>query len=269
LIMTAAWVVVAAPWYVACWMVNGQAFVDEFIIKHHLTRFLSPELQHVQPWWFYVPILLGLLFPWSPAIALLFRKEQYTDYRTRFLGAVAVLGFVFFSAATNKLPGYLLPLVPIVSALIGIRIADGPTHPAVFVTAAILLAAVPVVAAVLPDALVYGSAKAPMTLIAEINPFLVLAILIVPGLCWWAETRGKRSLAIGVIFGATVASVVALKTFTFPLLDEKASARRLWSTLKAKHNFSCVEDNLPRGIRYGLNYYAGYKLPPCKAVPSK
>ena len=45
-----------------------QVFIDEFIIKHHFGRFFSPELQHVQPWWFYVPVLLGLLFPWTPAL---------------------------------------------------------------------------------------------------------------------------------------------------------------------------------------------------------
>ena len=110
LILAGAALAVAAPWFVLCYLRNGDAFVDEFIWKHHFGRFFSPELQHVQPWWFYIPVLIGLLFPWCPMLAI---APHYTqDNRRKLLLAVAGFGFVFFSAAANKLPGYLLPLLP-------------------------------------------------------------------------------------------------------------------------------------------------------------
>ena len=112
-------VVVAGPWY---WMVtarHGWAFINEFFIEHHFSRFSSGDLQHVQPFWFYGPILVGLLLPWAP---LLWKGE----WRERtFYVAWLVFGFVFFSASKNKLPGYLLPLLP--AAVMVMRV-PGPRY---------------------------------------------------------------------------------------------------------------------------------------------
>ncbi len=105
---------VAAPWYALCTAANGAVFLEDFILKHHLSRFATSELQHVQPFWFYLPVLLGAVFPWTPLVVLL-RKPR--GHATRFLWAWLLFGFVFFSAAQNKLPGYLLPLLPSLAAL--------------------------------------------------------------------------------------------------------------------------------------------------------
>jgi 4-amino-4-deoxy-L-arabinose transferase-like glycosyltransferase len=259
--MGAACLAVAAPWYVLCWMRNGQVFVDEFIVKHHLGRFLSDELQHAQPWWYYIPVLLGLLFPWTPAIALLFRRDEYRDSRKLLLGAVIVLAIVFFSASTNKLPGYILPVIPLIAALMGIRLADAPQAPTLFAASALLLILVPVAAAVLPSALVDGLSRAPFSWPVTIAPSIVLFGALA-GACWWAETRRRRSLSVGLVFGAMLACVILVKARTFPELDRRASARGLWNELLRAGESSCAP-NAPRGIRYGLNFYAGYVLPDC------
>ena len=71
------------------------------------------------PIWFYVPVLLAGLFPWTPLLVLLFSAPLFQDRRAQFLLAWFAWGFVFFSASRNKLPGYLLPLLPPVAALVG------------------------------------------------------------------------------------------------------------------------------------------------------
>jgi hypothetical protein len=98
--------VVAGPWYVLVTRAQGFAFINEFFIEHHFGRFASGDLQHVQPFWFYGPMIVALLLPWTP---LLWKGEWKT--RT-FYAAWLVFGFVFFSASKNKLPGYLIPLLP-------------------------------------------------------------------------------------------------------------------------------------------------------------
>jgi 4-amino-4-deoxy-L-arabinose transferase-like glycosyltransferase len=107
---------VATPWYALCYARNGRVFFDEFIVKHHLARFASDSLQHVQPFWFYVPVLLGAIFPWTPLIVLLFRRANWrtegNDPRRRLLVLWLAWGMLFFSVSTNKLLGYLLPLLP-------------------------------------------------------------------------------------------------------------------------------------------------------------
>ena len=110
--------IVAAPWFVLCWLRNGGAFWDDFFWKQHVARFLTPSLEHVQPFWYYLPVLLAGLFPWTPLVALLARRQFYADFRMRLLGAWVLYGLVFFSVARNKLPGYLLPLLPAMAILL-------------------------------------------------------------------------------------------------------------------------------------------------------
>jgi len=115
----AAFVAVAAPWYILCYWHNGAPFVEEFVIQHNLARLVSAaELGHGQPIWFYVPILLAGLFPWSamlllPVVEVVRRgRGLFQDQRRAFLFWWIALPFLFFSLAENKLPGYLLPILP-------------------------------------------------------------------------------------------------------------------------------------------------------------
>src|SRR5439155_24742625 len=102
----------AAPWYVLVWSRNGSTSRNEFFWKHHVERFFTPSLQHVQPFWYYIPVLLAGLFPWTPLAGLLFRPKLFADVRIRSLGAWLAFALLFFSLARNKLPGYVLPLMP-------------------------------------------------------------------------------------------------------------------------------------------------------------
>src|SRR3979490_2443398 len=54
----------ALPWYILCARRNPD-FFRIFIIDHHFKRYLTPEFQHIQPFWYYVPVLLIELLPWS------------------------------------------------------------------------------------------------------------------------------------------------------------------------------------------------------------
>ena len=122
-------------------------------------RFFSPALEHVQPFWWYVPVLLAGMFPWTPLIALIPSRRALEDERVRFLLIYVAWGFVFFSASTNKLPGYLLPLLPALAIVMAVAL-DKSKHAAGWLVAcALLLTAVPVIAAILPKALGDGNSQ--------------------------------------------------------------------------------------------------------------
>jgi hypothetical protein len=130
---------VAAPWYIAITQREGWAFIDELFIKHHFSRFVSDDLQHAQPFWFYAPVLLGLLAPWT----LLLFRVPWRPARWRYFVVWAVFGFVVFSSGANKLPGYLLPLLPSLAVLMALGVsatARWPLPLAGFVCGLILLA---------------------------------------------------------------------------------------------------------------------------------
>jgi 4-amino-4-deoxy-L-arabinose transferase-like glycosyltransferase len=119
-----ALLLVAAPWYVAILLDQGRRFLDVFILDHNVERFTSTIHHHPGPFWYYVPVLLVGLFPWSglavPAVFRLAPRESLTD---RFCLLWLALPLVFFSLAGSKLPGYILPCVPPLAILVG-HVAD-------------------------------------------------------------------------------------------------------------------------------------------------
>jgi 4-amino-4-deoxy-L-arabinose transferase-like glycosyltransferase len=105
----------ALPWHVHLMLSQGRAFFDVFLLDHNLKRFFSTIHQHPGPFYYYIPVLLGSLFPWSglvlPALA---RMRPRADAGDRLLLLWLLIPFIFFSLAGSKLPGYILPcLAPI------------------------------------------------------------------------------------------------------------------------------------------------------------
>lgn len=259
LILGGACLAVAAPWYLLCWVQNGEVFVHEFFWRHHFGRFFSTELQHVQPWWFYFPVVLGFLFPWTPLLWGL-RGVDWRDQRVQLLLFTLVFGFVFFSVSTNKLPGYVLPLIPCVAALLGIQFAAFRMNRWLIPASAALLCLTPVVAATLPEALALGLSRAD---IAGYSSPMTLVLLACAAACAWLVSRGRTHTAFGITVALAALAILHLKWDMYPRLDRTASARTLWSA-----DTQCI-DNVHRAIRYGLNYYAGRELPDCTSGRNK
>jgi 4-amino-4-deoxy-L-arabinose transferase-like glycosyltransferase len=120
----AAFAIVAVPWYAAILLDQGRHFIDVFILNHNVERFTSTIHHHPGPFWYYLPLLLAGLFPWSglavPALFGIHPREERAD---RLVLLWLVLPLVFFSLAGSKLPGYILPCVPPLALLMG-RAAD-------------------------------------------------------------------------------------------------------------------------------------------------
>jgi 4-amino-4-deoxy-L-arabinose transferase-like glycosyltransferase len=253
-------IAVAVPWYLLCYAANGWPFVQELFLEHHFGRFASDALQHRQPVWFYVPVLGAGLLPWTPALVAIFRRTLYADARLRLLAAVCSFGFLFFSASTNKLPGYLLPLFPSIAVLLGAGLAAERRMAPVFGLCAAAISIFPAAADILPAAVARGLSRAAVptfhwTWLLPL-PAVVAAVML--------ERAGKRHRAFGVVATATAAALVLLKVMAYPTLDEQVSARSLWRRIQPCQSSICLGD-LHRSQRYGLNYYSQYSLPSCPA----
>ncbi len=270
--MLVACVAVAAPWYLLCFAINGRAFWDDIFWKQQVSRFFSPELEHVQPFYWYAEILPLGVFPWTPLIALIPSRRALEDERVRFLLIYVAWGFVFFSASTNKLPGYLLPLLPAMAIVMGVAL-DKSKHAARWLVAcALLLIAAPVIAAILPDALENGLSKVGAITITGWTPiFIMLIPLGAAAAAWWLahedadqEWSGRRKWSALVVAMAAVLSMGYLKWATFPVLDRQVSVRSFWRDHQDAISQACVASYVRRSAVYGLNYYAGHPLPECK-----
>ena len=107
---------VALPWYIAVTWVNGYEFIKVFIINQNLERFSSTIHGHDRPFYFYLPVLLLLTFPWTFLLIPAFTRRWGAI--EQILGWWAAVPLVFFSFSGSKLPGYILPVVPPIALLL-------------------------------------------------------------------------------------------------------------------------------------------------------
>ena len=251
-------VVVAAPWYVAMLWLHGRLFFDDFILRHHFSRFATSALQHQQPVWFYLPVLVAALFPWPTTLALL-GKGIWQERRHRILVATVVFGLLFFSFSINKLPGYVLPLLPALCIVIAVGLDRAATARRPLALAALLLALCPVVATILPESLMFGLSRANL---GEVPwEYFGLVLPLVVGV-WLLDAYGRRLTAVAVVAAGAAAGLLFIKLSAAPVLDELVSSRGLWRRVLAVGEPVCVE-SLHRNLRYGLNYYTVRPLPDC------
>lgn len=117
-VAVAAFLVVAVPWYALCSSRNPD-FLRTFLWMHNFERYTTPVFRHVQPWWFYFPVALCGLLPWT-GMAIAAGRDARESIRSGewrispglYFGSWAMFTFVFFSFSKSKLPGYLLPALP-------------------------------------------------------------------------------------------------------------------------------------------------------------
>lgn len=258
-------VLVALPWYAACYWRNGMPFLQELFVKQQFQRLTSDSAQHVQRFWYYGPVLLGLLLPWTPLTALLARRSQYfDDPRRAFLLSLTVWGIVFFTISPNKLPGYVLPLLPSIAALMGVNLAEARNPRPLLATCAGLLVAFPIIAQVLPYALESGISHAPRP---HVDAAWLLPLLMALAV-WILDARGRRLAAVFAVAAAAAAGLFYLKLAVAPEVDRRASARSLWREIGPQAADTCVA-GVNRNSLYSLNYYSLTPLPICASQPRR
>ena len=226
-----------------------------FFVEQQFNRIGSAALQHVQPFWFYVPAALVLLFPWFPLLAL--GAPVRHDRRLATLAAVVAFGFVFFSISINKLPSYLLPLLPLASILMACGVARAGRAKLALVVCCALVPAVPLLPQVVADSLAHGLRRAAI-------PWLALGGAVVAGTVIGWTLSGRFTPQRLLVYLALAASSAFLwfEVKGFPVIDRAASSRTAWTGNRVE----CVAPT-PRSFAYGLYYYSGGRLPDCGIRP--
>jgi len=119
-----AFCVTALPWYILCARRNPD-FLRIFILEHNFKRFLTPEFQHIQPWWYYGAILPVALLPWTATLLWTLVAGSIRLWQKRHLSSPVIFfviwsGFcvAFFTLSKSKLPGYILPAIPSIAVVL-------------------------------------------------------------------------------------------------------------------------------------------------------
>lgn len=109
--------VIAVPWFLLMCL-KEREFFQFFFVDQHILRFLTTKHKRSGPMYYFIPVLLAGLFPWSVFIPRAIARFWRTKEMRLFLIWSAVV-FVFFSVSGSKLPPYILPVFPALSIVIG------------------------------------------------------------------------------------------------------------------------------------------------------
>ena len=263
----AAFCAVALPWYVLCSLRNPD-FLRVFIFQQNFERYLTPVFQHRQPFWFFGPILLLALLPWTVLLwpagregLLLWRKKSWTDSPGFFFACWAIFPVIFFSFSQSKLPGYILPSIPPLALICAIGCTRASSTGR---TLAATGGAVGVTWVALGLSAWHWMSRIPQSAQVAITTTLHAGIEIAVGagiaIAALSFLRRRGFVAISLLL---VVLMVAIASWgVLPSLDPYISARWHGSFLRNDlHPDRIFEYQLPRSWTYGMAFYLRRNLP--------
>jgi 4-amino-4-deoxy-L-arabinose transferase-like glycosyltransferase len=272
---------VILPWYIAV-QVRNPEFFRIFILEHNLARFSQDVYHHRQPFWFYLPVFLLALTPWTIVLVLAVverarliwsegkEKEAFSspeDSWPLFLLIWILVPILFFSASQSKLPGYILPAVPAGALLVAEYLAarrgearpgEGPGEEnklAPLFAAAhgvlcglLIFAALSAASIAINHHLLWGTGTYVAAAIAVVFAIGITAVLL---------SRAGLRLLGRVTTLAVVVSIAAIIRFAAPAIDATQSARPIAESIQAfSHEPVPVAlYHINRVQEYGLEFY--------------
>jgi len=278
------------PWFIAV-QIQNPTFFREFFLEHNLERFATDRYQHVQPFWYYLAVVVLAMMPWTViAVRALVDGIQTSvaEWRLRrlnprrrvpnrpgdafpeFLVLWALIPIVFFSLSRSKLPGYILSSIPPLAILTGdflYRRRKPGLNRWVLLGHAVVCGIMTMFALLLPWFVSHGAKMPPphalgIAALAAVGG--VLLILIVVKAYGVARLRLVTTgilvvlvlflYGVGPFFG--IPAVGATKRVIY-LLDRSYSARPLAERLTtlAPADETVAVFRVRRDVEYGLSFY--------------
>ena len=236
-LVTGALIVLAivAPWYAMVYAQHGAQYIREFFIGENVGRYADTYGQQARSVWFYVPVLLTELFPWSlfvPAALALGAARASRPVRL-LLCWIAVIVLVFtFSSTKQDL--YIFPIVAALAALVaGLldRAIDGTEPESTYVQWTWPVLAVVLLIFWIGLQRVFGALASPYYIRgAFVAGLLLMAGAVLVLRYWWRRQPMDAVLTLGLVFVAVnfVLVFVSLPDFERfkPVAPLSAAARQ-------------------------------------------
>jgi 4-amino-4-deoxy-L-arabinose transferase-like glycosyltransferase len=266
---------IALPWYIAL-QHRVPEFFRVFFLQHNLERFGTNLYQHSQPFWYYIPVFLLAMVPWTiftaPALVDAGRaafkrlrakseaaiESVEDDGLNSFLFVWIIVPIVFFSISRAKLPGYILPAIPAAVLLTAEYFHRAGTVSRLKVALHALLCALLLVSALYapfgmlkvqpPSWLSFG-----MAVSGGVIAFMVILMV---------RREGARVLHFVTLVPMILALAFLLRPAA-PIIDKAQSARAVQAELNRyiSNDVPVATFNVKREIAYGLNFYRNQPIP--------
>jgi 4-amino-4-deoxy-L-arabinose transferase-like glycosyltransferase len=283
------------PWYIEVQRRNPD-FLRIFFLEHNLERFATNRYMHSQPIWYYLPIMLLALMPWS-VIAMRALVEaggqSIAEWRARrakhhyighsrwgdafpeFLVLWTLFPIVIFSLSRSKLPGYILPSIAPLTILTGDyinRIRQKGLDGWLLVLHAMLSAITIILVLLLPWHIGHPGAMPPINiLLPALSSGVAAALLILIVVARFGVKRLRVvtmvPLVIMLLFIFGVGPFFGLPAISstkknIRLLDAAYSARPLAAIISqiARPNEGIAVYRVRRDVEYGLSFYRNHQV---------
>jgi 4-amino-4-deoxy-L-arabinose transferase-like glycosyltransferase len=256
------------PWHIAVEIKNPE-FFRVFILQHNFARFGTNLYHHKAPFWYYAPVVLLGLIPWTVFVAASLaetirvwwteRQQMFAseDALNVFLVIWLIVPVIFFSLSQSKLPGYIVPALPAGTLLLAEYVRRRVTHGESLSISLIVLHAI-VAAALLVPALmiqyVVLQHRLPWGKVGAVR-FLLTAVLAI-GIAVTLRTKvGLGALRFVTLVPVLLAVWVLLGGA--PALDSTLSVRPLASEISHLENkpLPLAVSGVSRETEYGLAFY--------------
>jgi len=259
------------PWFAALVYAHPE-FAHYGLVEETFNRFFTPAFNRGQPVWYFGPVFLASLVPWTllflpMAVAVWSARDRLTRADRLFV-VWAIVVILFFSMSRTKQPGYILTAVVAGAALVGRGLGyawrNGEGRAAKTVARGTLALAVfsAGLAAAVGFAVARGAASAETlaTVAAhrrslwQMWPTVLVVLLVVALLCAVGYARRSPALAVA----AFACFPVALVTAALPGVTGYARARSAeplamsLAGLPRDTEIACFE-----GYPAGLSFYLG------------
>jgi 4-amino-4-deoxy-L-arabinose transferase-like glycosyltransferase len=264
---------IALPWYFLVQMRNPQ-FFREFFLEHNLARFSSNLYHHRQPFWYYLPVTLLALMPWTVYVITAFVESLRLWWTQRrdvlpepdlewqfsvFASCWLILPVLFFSSSQSKLPGYILPAIPAGAVLLAVYlrghlINQDESSSKVLVVLHALVAAAPIIPSVL---IAYVITEHRLPAGRPMLTTLAIAFVLCAAIALTLVSRMRLRMLRFVTLVPVVLSVAAVLKLGAVSIDQKLSTRPLAVELAgaATRPMPLAVYGVPREIEYGLAFY--------------
>ncbi len=261
---------VALPWYVLCALRNPD-FIHVFIFEHNFKRYLTPVYQHRQPFWFFGPVTILALLPWTVLLwpvarkgLRLWREKFRNDSPSFFFACWAIFPILFFSFSQSKLPSYILPAIPALALLSAANLCCVTSSNTKRVARSRIGLAIACTWLVLGIAAAIWTHRLPAAEHDALNNSILLAAIIAAlgavVIAFLAFRRNSAFIAFSVLLVAVLVGIAGISIL--PRLDPFISARWHAQLLSNdRHPDRIFTYHLPRSWSYGLAFYLVRELP--------
>ena len=261
---------VALPWHIAVQIKNPE-FFRVFILQHNLARFGTNLYHHPEPFWYYLPVTLLGLIPWTvfvvASLAETVRiwwtaRREILDSERRALDVFLVIWVAvpvaFFSLSQSKLPGYIVPALPagtlLLAEYVRRRVANGESPSIFLIVLHAIAAAVPIVPSLMIQYLVLQH-RLPWGRGAAIS-FMFAAVLAI-GIALTLRTKLGFAALRFITLVPVVLGVAALLRLGAPAVDSMLSVRPLANEISHLETkpLPLAVAGVSRETEFGLAFY--------------